>query len=178
MQQRKILLNRKINKKAQEEMVGFVLIMLLVAVIFLVFLGIFIRKKPAERDQNAEISQFLDAAVDYTSDCTIDGYHYLNLAELIAKCDERARCNSNEETCEVLRSSLKGLVEVSWTFGPESPNKGYIVEVSRETTRVLVPPVLPSPNARPGGCSSHTGAEKPIFTNAGAVTLSLQICLT
>ncbi len=51
------------NKKSQEEMVGFVMVVVVVAVIFLVFLGIMMRKPGAaeDRTQINEVSLFLDA---------------------------------------------------------------------------------------------------------------------
>ena len=51
-------MSKKTSKKAQEEMIGFVLIIVLVAVIALVFLAISIRK-PAEIRDKKEIQNFL-----------------------------------------------------------------------------------------------------------------------
>lgn len=175
MQQKKISL----AKKAQEEMVGFVLIMLLVAVIFMVFLGIYIRQgKTVQRDQNTEISQFLDSALDFTTECTLDNWHYLDVAELIAKVDNAGcvPCSSlSKTTCDVLKSTLGNLIEASWNFGQDSPNKGYILKIEQATGgNSLIPASLGGVVA---GCSSKTGAERAVFSSSGTLTISLKICL-
>ena len=55
----------KMNRKAQEEIVGFVLIVVIVAIIFLVFLGIMIRQ-PGEvtSKESRDVSQFLGSMME------------------------------------------------------------------------------------------------------------------
>ena len=75
----------RINKKGQEEIVGFVLVIVLVAVIFLIFVGIFVRQDSnSTRQESIEVYQFLDSFMQQTSECAI-GFEpaYSNVGELI-----------------------------------------------------------------------------------------------
>ena len=171
---------KKISNKAQEEMVGFVMIMLIVAVIFLVFLGIIVRKERPMTDQNAELSQFLDVAVEFTTSCTTDGYHYLSLSELAAKCNLGAKCSylsGAPLACDILKKNLKEMIESTRNFSAESVYKGYIIEINRKTSageEGILPPIT---STSPAGCSSKVGAEKPIFTQGGTIIFSLKYCM-
>jgi len=114
-----------INKKAQEEMVGFVMIVLLVAIISLVFLGIYLRQGPSsEGIQNSEITQFLNALTEITTDCTIAGTRR-TVRNLFTK-DPGLPCEDTNATVnETLRVTIDGAVRESWNFGLESPTQGY-----------------------------------------------------
>lgn len=129
------------NKKAQEEMVGFVLIMLVVGVIFLVFLGIYLRKDSQTTiTESKDISNFIAAVSRYTTDCGLsddpDFDHY-SLVELITRCYEDgpdSTCSNNgKKKCDVLKETLNGSIESNWNFHEDSPTKGYFFQVFRET---------------------------------------------
>ena len=113
------------NKKAQEEMVGFVMIVLLVSVIFLVFLGIYLRQEfSSEGIQNTEISQFLDALTEVTTNCTIAGTKR-TVKDLFTK-DQGLPCEGTGKTInETLRVTIEEAIEESWNFGDDSPTQGY-----------------------------------------------------
>ena len=145
------------NKKSQEEMVGFVLIMVVVAVIFLILIGIYFRSSQStERVDSIEVSQFLDSLMDYTTSCAVD-YEpsYESVKDLIRYCYEGAICTSQEKSCDVLKEELTNIIESSWTIGEESPYAGYSltsVFVSDKTgarTQIISPPV-----ARLGVCDT------------------------
>ena len=52
----------KLNKKAQEEMVGFVLIVVIVAIIVVIFLGISLRNSEGDiGDESEKIGSFINA---------------------------------------------------------------------------------------------------------------------
>ena len=127
----------KMNKKAQEEMVGFVLIMLVVAVILLVFLGIYLSGNKQESTESAEIAQFLGAAFEYTTDCNRDaGYNPYRINDLIKECgsNEGKLCQgSSRNVCQALGDNLKNLIESSWNFQANSPQTGYELSITRET---------------------------------------------
>jgi hypothetical protein len=165
-----------IRKKGQEEMVGFVLIMVVVAVIFLIFLGIFVRKGVNdERTESSEVSQFLDAALEYTSSCSLNGYSFLSLSRLMFKCGEGKICISGEDTCDMLKRDIEDLVESSWNFGSDSPEKNYSLKVHAVSSaghqQDLV--VLGT------DCSgAKRGADVPLDASAGMdITVTLELCL-
>ncbi len=124
-----------INKKrGQEEMVGFVLIMLVVAVIFIVILGIYARKPgTTELKSGGEVYHFLESLSETTSSCAI-GYtpNYLNIGDLLERClDDKksgssSSCLSGESVCEVMNTSVSEILSKSWNVGPEGSVKGYI----------------------------------------------------
>ena len=57
------------EKKGQEEMVGFALILILVAIIVLVFIGFSIRSPEKESVESYEVESFLQSMLQYTTEC-------------------------------------------------------------------------------------------------------------
>lgn len=114
-----------INKKAQEEMIGFVMIILLVTVIFLVFLGIYLRQGSSnESTQNAEVAQFLDALTEITTDCEINGLK--RTVKYLLREDQGLPCEDTTMTVhEVLDKTIRNAIESGWNFDVDSPTKGY-----------------------------------------------------
>ncbi len=115
------------GRKGQEEIIGFVMIVVLVAVIFVVFLGITLRNpNPSER-KSEMIYQFLDSAMEQTSECAISqGTSYLSIDDLIRECHSSdSECLNGEESCQMLNRTLGEIIKNSWKFGPNHPWKGY-----------------------------------------------------
>jgi len=124
------------HKRAQEEMVGFVLIILVVAVIFLVILGIYARKPgDIEPRTSGEIYYFLESVMETTSPCAL-GYvpNYIKISDLLEKCLEdienrgNTECISGEKVCDVANTTLMQILDESWSVGPKHSVKGYIFE--------------------------------------------------
>lgn len=126
------------ERKGQEEMVGFVVIMLLVAVAFLIFLGLYLRKSNVDlRVESSEVSQFLDAMVEYTTECSVnDGYSFESVDELASECDDGSICSNGRNACEVLKETSKEVIESSWNFGAQAPLKGYRFVIDFNSTSV------------------------------------------
>ena len=59
------------KKKAQEEMVGFVLIIVLGMVALMVFLVIYIRTSPDQELNSVEVENLLSALMEHTTECAI-----------------------------------------------------------------------------------------------------------
>jgi hypothetical protein len=123
---------KRIKVKGQEEIVGFALIIIIVAVILLVILGLSIRGKGGEAVQSYEVGSFLQASLQYTSDC-YDGIEYLPVQKLIFECENENLCEDDRDTCDILENDFKGIIEKSWKVSEEMPVKGYkIAIVSQE----------------------------------------------
>lgn len=166
------------KKKGQEEMVGLVVIMVLVAIVFLVLLGIFLRQKPAERADSAEVAQFLDALEEQTTDCSLDGFSYLNVRRAINECNQDKLCRNGKKVCEVLGTTLKDLTESAWNFNEDSVTKGYEYQLTYRVGE-SAPRELPFslPTSRPCGATVR-GADKDFPSQGGGViTIVLEICL-
>lgn len=116
------------KRKSQEEMVGFVLIIVLVAVIALVFLSIGVLNK-GEIKQDKEIENFLQSSLFYTTSCYKSEEIAYNLKDLIKACFNNEKCLDNRDSCNVLNETLAGLIAKSWKISEESEEKAYILKV-------------------------------------------------
>ena len=162
-------------KRGQEEIVGFVLVVLLVCVAGLVFLGIFIRGGGQTGEQESvDIYQFLESAMKQTTECAI-GYEpdFSDLGELIEQCRSGKICISGESACAVLNESLTEMLEKSWMVGPDRPIKGYVFNSSYgvETNSEEIVSVMS------GECKgSIRGAEYLSPSFPGNIISTLKIC--
>lgn len=126
------------RKRGQEEMVGFVMIMIVVAIIMLIFLAIWVRQGAQDTDvTSTEISQFLDAMLEYTTDCARFGTSYLSVDELVNLCRDGRACpagpRAQEDACSIIEETSQELIESSWNFGPESLEKSYYFHIAQQT---------------------------------------------
>jgi hypothetical protein len=103
------------KRKAQEEIVGFVLIVVLVAIIAVVFLGIMLRNNSdPSLPENKEIESFQIAVKQYTTNCEFPSGRFQTIGDLILRCYENKNCaNNNQNACEVLEQELKEIMESS-----------------------------------------------------------------
>lgn len=113
------------NKRGQEEIVGFVIIILLVSIAALVFLGISLRKTtPVE--SSVKVENFLTSALGYTTDCSLRRIpNYLSVGELVKECYEEERCFSGRASCEVLNQTMRGIMDSSFQISEETPLNYY-----------------------------------------------------
>jgi hypothetical protein len=167
---------RKIGKKGQEEIVGFVLIVVLVAIIFLVFLGIYLRQKtPINQKESKDVSQFLESAMEYTTECAVGAEpDYSSLGRLVKDCQSRAICKpSGREACDILKETISKAVESSWNIGVDSPNKGYIFNATYKSDYANENIIFISK----GTCSVNMiGGDYFVPAFSGTIVNSLTIC--
>lgn len=108
------------SKRSQEEMVGFVAIIVLVGVIVMIFIAISLRK--GEVKQGKEIEGFLHSALLETS-CITD-YDNYDLRDVIGRCKSNEDCNE-KDSCDVLNKTITRLVNSSFPIAGGSKYKGY-----------------------------------------------------
>jgi hypothetical protein len=125
------------NKLGQEEMVGFALIIIIVAVIILVFLGFAIKNTNNTDLPNYEVESFLQATLQYTTDCE-DYSGYLSVQKLIFECEKERACLDTRNSCEVLNSTLTNLVGESWKIDGDRPIKGYLLNITSDGEKLLL----------------------------------------
>lgn len=129
----------KINRRlrGQEEMVGFILIVIIVAVIMVIFLGISLNKPKTETGKKSEeIRSFLNAMSIYTTDCAINyDPNYANVKDLVQYCSRNEDCLNGENSCDVLEEDLTKITEISWQTG-QNNIKGY--QMSINSTNILI----------------------------------------
>ena len=115
------------NKRGQEEMIGFVLIVILVAIILLVFVGFSLRTEQREDVESYEVESFIQAMLQQTSDCK-DNQEYLSVDKLIFGCADSENCLDGREECLVLADNLRGIVQESWRT-ENRPIAGYELKI-------------------------------------------------
>lgn len=112
------------NKKGQEEMIGFALIIIVVAVVVLVFIGFSLRNPQTENVESYEVESFLQSALQYTTDCE-NNLERFSVQKLIYSCYEKGQCTDGRKSCDALKSEMTAMLNESWKIGEERPVKGY-----------------------------------------------------
>jgi len=127
----------KKNKSGQEEMVGFALIVIIVAVIILIFVGFSIKKPQKEPIESYEVESFIQSFLQHTSDCK-DKIEYLSVQKLMIGCFDNEKCEEDgRETCEVLNATLTGILNEGWKVGEGGLTRGYLLEVSSGVKKIV-----------------------------------------
>ncbi len=131
------------RKKAQEEIVGFVLIVVIVAVIAVIFLGISLRKSNTDSIEiNEELNSFLSAVSYFTTDCEIPETKFQTIGDLVVKCYDNEQCANGELVCEVLEETLEEILESStYVVGENSRTQYYKLEIYYDENVELISPV-------------------------------------
>ncbi|VVB79758.1 Uncharacterised protein [uncultured archaeon] len=121
---------QKYSLKGQEEMVGFALIMIIVAVILLIFLGFALsNKESVVEEKDFQITSFLESSLQYTTECK-DNYEYVQVRDLIKLCSLQERCANDKDPCRILNSTMGNLLWEGWKPGVDRPVKGYYMNIT------------------------------------------------
>jgi hypothetical protein len=124
----------KITKKGQEEMLGFALIMIIVAVILVIFLGFSLRKSSKETVESYEVESFLQTALSYSTECGNYRDSHPPIRDLIFACNSKEMCLDGQDSCEVLKSEVENIIGKSWKIGEDTPIKGYELKILLSST--------------------------------------------
>jgi len=127
--------NKIKGKFGQEEIVGFALIVIIVTII-LVFFLIFSLSDKTEVE-SYETSSFLQASLQYTSDCVVNNFENLSVQKLIVACYYGEQCGNGRKACLILNSTLKGMLNQVWQVGSKFPEKGYKLEIVSGEEKIL-----------------------------------------
>jgi hypothetical protein len=126
------------NRKGQEEMIGFGLIVALVMVILLVFLWFSISRSSTDPVESYEVESFLKASMQCTTDCEHSVYGNLEVQDLIFWCYEfDKKCLDGGSSCDVLNNTLKTMTAKAFRTGEDAPVKGYLMEIEVEGRGIL-----------------------------------------
>ena len=105
------------RKKAQEEMIGFALIVIIVAVILMVFISFSLKAPEQKAIESYELENFIQSVLNYNVDYDVE------MSDLIRNC------NNYYEDCELMKKELENILEESWIVGEDSVIKGYNFKV-------------------------------------------------
>lgn len=111
------------NKGAQEEMIGFALIVVLISVILLVFISISLNNSETKEIESYKVESFLQALLSYTTSCE-KNFGNLEIDELIRSCSKQEFCENGKESCRVLEETLEEILSKSWKI-ENSPIQSY-----------------------------------------------------
>ena len=115
------------NKNAQQEIVGFVLIVVLVVIGLMVFLIISIRDSP-EQEKSIEVGNMLDSIMKQTTGCAIV-YEpdYDDFEDLFKSCYQGDKCsNLDVDACDYLNDSLSEVL--GGMFATEATISAYQID--------------------------------------------------
>jgi hypothetical protein len=117
------------NKKTQQEIVGFVIIVVIVAVIGVIFLGIYLKPQATISTKDAEINNLLISTSKYTTDCYKDSEpNYRTIEDLVVDCYQYKKCGNGNTSCSVLNQTYSGLLGRVWLTGETSAVKYYEIK--------------------------------------------------
>ncbi len=166
-------------KKAQHEIVGFVLIVVIVVVIGL-FLLVFYLRQPAVEHESLNVQNFLQSSMAYTTDC-MRSIEPLDLQDLIKTCKENKRCLNEELACKVLNDTLSELAHESWLVSEDRPENAYFLNIyyqymSKDEEESEKEEIL---SLKEGNCTgSRTGAEYLLHYSPGTIIIDMKLCYT
>jgi len=127
----------KKNKKAQEEMIGFVLIVVLVTVILVILLGIMLWKaKNSGQVESYKVDSFISAVLSYSSECSTTKQSHLPIQRLIGECLKKGLCLDVKDSCVVLNETVSNLVRESWKT-ENRPVLGYKFTIGEEGIELM-----------------------------------------
>lgn len=130
--------NSRKSKRSQEEIIGFVLIVLLVSIIAVVFLGIQLRK-PSPSLPSFELESFLQSSMRYSTDCFTSPETRYSFRDLVVSCAEREEsCLDNRTSCEVLNESAKKMLDEGLNPGQENAVRSYTFTIITESNRTIL----------------------------------------
>ena len=115
-------------KKAQEEIVGFGIIIIIVAIIFVVVLAFMLSNNPERNVQSEEVNGYINSILQYTTDCE-DYLEFKSIEKLISGCLRQDSCIDGREMCLVLNETITSISDSSWRVGAETPIKAYKFEI-------------------------------------------------
>lgn len=167
---------RLIRKKSgQQEIVGFVLIVVLVVVALMIFLVISL-SKPSIAVKSKTAESLLSSLMSYTTDCMVSEPHRQNIRELIESCYSREKCaNLNKLSCDYLNETLpvilNSLAESDATIVSLKINAVW--QKDENSKKEDIPPFPFGPRCTSG---SQKGEETPIYVNSGMIKVDIEIC--
>ncbi len=162
-------------KKAQQEMVGFVLIVIVVVIALLVFM-IFKISQPAKVYESISVDNILQGVMHTSSQCKVSQKSgYQKIEDLFEDCYDNKRCmNTDSMVCDELNVTLKQIFdEILFTDNQVSAyelNTKYNYEEDSQDQFTIIN----------GNCSSKVYGSNPYIIslgNDGDISVDLKLCM-
>ena len=102
------------DKKGQQEIVGFVLIVVLVVIGLMFSLIYSFSDKDEIKEDDISLGNLMSSILDYTTDCSVDGEKQTVL-DLLTNCESGKGCDNDERTsCELLQEELELIIAATY----------------------------------------------------------------
>ena len=178
------------SKHAQQEIIGFVLIIVIVSIIGIIFLGLSIGRGESSKQTSIEISNLLEASMYYTTDCAISFRpQYKDGQDLVKACWNTNKClDENDEAtidaCEVLNETLKTIIGDGLMVCDDENicvNNAYNLDIYYSPLDLELPneEILSFQEGVFENCKSEFGGSHAIqltSITAGTLNLELEVC--
>ena len=160
------------KNKGQQEIVGFVLIVVLVVVGLMVFLVISLRDSP-EQEKSIEVGNMLDSIMKHTTECAVV-YEpdYDNFEDLFKSCHQGDQCsNLGVSACDSLNESLRAVLDAM--FATEATVAAYQIDFfvkDEEGGEGLL-------RIFEGNCTgSVSSAQRSIVSHSDSLIIRMKVC--
>lgn len=124
-------------RKGQEEIVGFVAIIVIMALVAVFFLGISLRNQDQSLGESKELSQFIESTKKFTTECDLGlRERYANIEDLAVECYRNVEsvCVNGKSVCSSYNETILKIIDSNWKIGEDRPIKGYIWNISYDKT--------------------------------------------
>ncbi len=168
------------NKLAQNEIVGFAAIIIIVMILGLMFLSFSIGRGDKIKKTSAELSDFLQSAMYFTTNCTTSYIpDYKSIQDLIKACYRNENCiNLDKIACVALKEDFSKVIKDSFQVSDSAKNKAYKLNIYYEDSELDIPPeyIMNFTEGKFNNCSSEAGASQSIFMDNGNLNVELDFC--
>jgi hypothetical protein len=160
------------NKKGQQEMVGFILIVVLVMIGLMVFLVISVREPPRV-ENSLVVENLLGSVMRHTTECAIVYEpNYDDFEDLFKSCHFGDQCtNIGKSACEYLNESLRAVLGdmIASEASINSYGLGFFAKDEAGMTGFL--------QINEGNCSgSVKSAQRSIVSGSETLVIRAKIC--
>lgn len=175
------------SKKAQHEILGFVLIVVVVSVIGMVFLLLSLGRTKAVQHNSIEISNLLESSMHYTTDCAVNYVpQYKDGQDLVRSCYNEQignylNCLDGRNVCDALDTTMKHLIQDTLDVDENSPNKAFRLKIYFHQNNELNPDqeILALSQGLFQNCTSRIGGMHSIDASAMSlevINIELEVC--
>lgn len=157
------------DKKAQQEMVGFVLIVVVVVIGLMVYLAISLRGGSEERT-SVHVGNMIDSVMKTTTECAVVFEpDYSDYRELFGGCYAGEVCsNLGRKSCDYLNESLSDVLATMTRS--EAEINYYKFELFVKDGEGLL-------EIKQGNCTGKiTGAQRQILKNSRVIVARMTVC--
>lgn len=171
----------KKNNKAQSETVGFVLIIIIVAVILMIFLWFIFIGKQSDIYTSADMSDLLISSMLYTTNCSTTFIpEYKSGRELVRECyaNSGELCLDGRTVCQALNQTIEQTISKVLDVSDVSVYKAYRVNISYYVKGSSTPreEFFNTGQGSFANCTSRFGGYDPINQPPGSIEIRLQVC--